>query len=160
LLKPLINTFFQQQKIITITKHSIVIHKIIYSHGFDEISNRILKVSAPFIVPPLTSILNKALLKGIFPDRMKFSIIKPLYKNGSKYDMANYRPISFLISSAQISENVMQARLLEHLTTHSILCKEQYSFRSNLTTENATFTLTNETLNAINKLLVGAFFVT
>jgi hypothetical protein len=53
----------------------------------------------------------------------------------------------------------MQASLLEHLTTHNILCKEQYGFRSNLTTENATFTLTSELLNAINnKLLVGGIF--
>jgi Notch-like protein len=72
------------------------------SHSFDEISNRILKVSALFILFPITYILNKALFKGIFPDRMKFSIIKPLYNNGSKCDMANYRPISLLISFSKI----------------------------------------------------------
>jgi hypothetical protein len=114
------------------------------SHGFDEISNRILKVSAPFIESPVTYILNKALLKGIFPDRMKFTIFKPLFKNGSKYEMANYRPISCLISFSRIFEEVTQAGLLEHVTTHNILCKERYGFRSNLTTGNVTFTLTSE----------------
>jgi hypothetical protein len=45
------------------------------------------------------------------------------------------------------------------LTSHNILSKEQYGFRSKLTTENATFTLTNEILNAINNnLWVGGIF--
>jgi hypothetical protein len=50
------------------------------SCGFDEISNRILKISAPFIVPPLTYILNKALLKGMFPDRMNCLQLNPYIK--------------------------------------------------------------------------------
>jgi hypothetical protein len=83
------------------------------SHGFDEISNRILKISAPFIASPLTYILNKAPLNGIFPDRMKFYTIKPLYTNGNKHDMANYRQISLLISLSKLVEKVMQARLLD-----------------------------------------------
>ena len=73
--------------------------------------------------------------------------------------MTNYRAISLLISFSKICEKVMQARLLQHLTTHNVLCKEQYGFRSNLTTENVTFTLTNEILNTINnKLLFGGIF--
>jgi hypothetical protein len=90
---------------------------------------------------------------------MKLSIIKPLYKNGSKYDMTNYRPVSLLISFSKIFEKVVQARLLEHLTTHNILRKEQNGFKSNLTTENVTFTLTDDILNAVNYWL-EAFFVT
>ena len=49
------------------------------SYGFDEISIRLLKISATYICSPLTDICNKSTLSGIFPDRMKFSIIKPIY---------------------------------------------------------------------------------
>ena len=38
------------------------------SHGYDEISDKILKASAPFILSPLTHIFNKVLSSGIFPD--------------------------------------------------------------------------------------------
>ena len=38
------------------------------SHGYDEISDKILKASAPFILSPLTCIFNKVLSSGIFPD--------------------------------------------------------------------------------------------
>jgi len=50
------------------------------SYGYDEISTRILKISAPFISPPLTFICTQIINVGIFPDRMKLSIIKPLLK--------------------------------------------------------------------------------
>jgi hypothetical protein len=55
--------------------------KIKDSYGYDEISTRILKISAQFIASPLTFICNQILNAGIFPDRMKLSIIKPLLKN-------------------------------------------------------------------------------
>jgi len=50
------------------------------SHGYDEISNKILKASAPCILSPLTYIFNKVLLSEIFPNRLKYSEIQPLYK--------------------------------------------------------------------------------
>ena len=56
------------------------------SHGYDEISTKILKVSAPFILSPLTYIGNKILSTGIFPGTLKFSEVKPLFK---KSDMPN-----------------------------------------------------------------------
>jgi hypothetical protein len=50
------------------------------SSGYDEISNRILKISIPFIILPLTHICNVILGAGVFPDRLKFAIIKPCFK--------------------------------------------------------------------------------
>jgi hypothetical protein len=38
------------------------------SHGYDGISDKILKASAPFIISPLTYIFNKVLSTGVFPD--------------------------------------------------------------------------------------------
>ena len=48
------------------------------SHGCDEISLRIMKSSAPYILSPLTYLCNKILLTGIFQERLKFSEVKPL----------------------------------------------------------------------------------
>jgi hypothetical protein len=66
------------------------------SHGYDGVSNTILKLSAPYIVSPLTFIANRILSSGIFPDRLKYSEVKPLFKSGNSLDKANYRPISLL----------------------------------------------------------------
>ena len=76
------------------------INKIIYSlkckdsYGYDEILTRILKISAPYILSPLTYIFNKILSTGIFPERLKISEVKPLFKKGSTTEFSNYRPIS------------------------------------------------------------------
>jgi Notch-like protein len=74
------------------------------SHGYDEISTKILKYSVHMISSPLTYILNLALSTGIFPARMKYSIVKPLFKKGDKSDISNYRPISLLTSFSKIFE--------------------------------------------------------
>ena len=48
------------------------------SRGYDEISSRILKGSAPYVLSPLTYIFNKVLSTGLFPERLKYSEVKPL----------------------------------------------------------------------------------
>jgi len=61
------------------------INKIIKSlrtknlYGYDEIPIKILKLSALFIIFPLTYICNKFLSSGVFPERLKYAIIKPVY---------------------------------------------------------------------------------
>ena len=72
------------------------------SHGYDRITMKILKVSTPFIISPLTYICNKSLSSGIFPSRLKFSEIKPLPKKGDRTDITNFRLISLLTSFSKI----------------------------------------------------------
>jgi len=53
----------------------------------------------------------------------------------------------------------MQRRILKHLTNYNILSTEQYGLRLGLRTDNATYKLTTEILNAVNnKLLAGGIF--
>ena len=66
------------------------------------ISSRILKISALFFLSPLMYIFNKVLSTGTFPDRLKFSEVKPLFKKGDITEFSNYHPISLLLS---ISKN-------------------------------------------------------
>jgi hypothetical protein len=98
------------------TTHEI--QKIIYSlkcknsHGYDEISSRILKVSTPYVLSPLTYIFNKILSTGIFPDRLKFLAVKPLYKKGAKTEFSNYRPISPLTFSKLLIKSFIKDCIL------------------------------------------------
>ena len=72
------------------------------SCGFDKIPITILKLSAPFIVSPLTYICNKSLSCGVFPERLKYALIKPAYKKGDKFLSTNYTQISLLTSLSKI----------------------------------------------------------
>jgi len=54
----------------------------------------------------------------------------------------------------------MQRRILKHITNYNILSTEHYGFRLGLRTDNATYKLTTEILNAMNnKRLVGVIFL-
>jgi len=68
------------------------------AHGYDEISAKILKWSAPFISSPLAYICNRSLETGTFPARLKYSTVIPIFKMGERTNIANYRQISLLIS--------------------------------------------------------------
>lgn len=48
---------------------------------------------------------------GVFPDKLKLSVIKPLHKKGAKEDLANYRPIALLSVFSKIIENVIYNNL-------------------------------------------------
>jgi hypothetical protein len=129
------------------------------SSGYDGISTRILKISSSFISSPLTHFCNKSISYGTFPDRLKYAIVKPLFKKGDRSCIANYRPISLLSSFSKVLEKVMYNRLLTHLCKYSILAKEQFGFRSDSSTKQALFKLINETLQALNsKSPVGSIF--
>jgi hypothetical protein len=129
------------------------------SCGYDEISPRILKASSPFISSPINYICNKMLREGVFPERLKYAQIIPLYKSGDKYDMTNYRPISLLTSFSKIFETIIHSRALDHLNKYNILSSEQYGFRKGLKTDNAIYKLTAEIQNAMNnKSTVGGIF--
>jgi len=129
------------------------------TYGYDEISNRIIKLSSPYIISPLTYICNAALGSGVFPDRLKYAIVKPIYKKGSKQDISNYRPISSLTSFSKVFEKIIYNRLYTHLEINNILVQEQFGFRMKHSTEQAAFSLINCILTAMNnKQVVGGIF--
>jgi hypothetical protein len=131
-------------------------------YGYDEISLRILKVSAPYVLSPLRYIFNKILSTGIFPERLKFSEVKPLYKKGDKTEFSNYRPISLPKSFSKIIEKIIYKRLYSHLNNNNnMLVNEQFGFREKLSTEMATYTLLNNVLSSLDKKkLLVVYFVT
>jgi hypothetical protein len=124
------------------------------SSGYDGITSKILKVCASLLSHPLTNICNHTQFTGIFPNRLKISIIRSLYKKGDKTSMSNYRPISLLTTFSKVLEKVMYNRLVP----------EQFGFRKGISTENAAFKLTDNvfrsTKNACcwNILLFGESF--
>ena len=120
------------------------------SHGYDEIPIKILKISLPFIISPLTYICNKSLSTGTFPARLKFSQINPIFKKGNKAEISNYRPISLLTSFSKVFEKVIYKRLYNHVNRNNILAKEQYGFKNNSSAEIASYNLINNILKALN----------
>jgi hypothetical protein len=120
------------------------------SHGYDEISNNILKNCKTFISQPISFLCNKVLFEGTYPDRLKYATITPIYKKGHNNLVSNYRPISILTSINNIFEKVMYSRLLKHFQENRILSKYQFGFRDNQGTENAIYCLILRILDSLN----------
>ena len=51
-----------------------------------------------FLVKPLTLLINQTLTTGEFPNELKISKARPLFKIGDTLHISNYRPISLLPS--------------------------------------------------------------
>ena len=128
------------------------------SSGYDGISTKILELCGSQISKPLAFIIDKSIKTGVFPEHLKYAVITPLHKTGDVSDMANYRPISLLPVFSKIFEKAMHSRLNQHLQINNILGAEQYGFRKGLSTEQATYSLTNNTLMAWNKKIHGGVF--
>jgi hypothetical protein len=120
----------------------------------------ILKISSPFISSPINYICNKMLRGGVFSDRLKYALIKPLHKNGDICDVTNYRPISLLTSFSKIFETIIYSRTLDHLNRYNIRSTEQYRFRKGLKTDSAIYKLNTEILNAMNNKQTVYYIIT
>ena len=90
------------------------------------------------------------LAQDSYPERLKFSLIKPIYKSGDRSSPSNYSPISLLPVLSKIFEKVLYNRLFDHLHSNVILNEHQHGFRSEMSTENASYILLNEILTALN----------
>ena len=129
--------------------------------GYNEISNHIIKLSSPYIISPVTHICNAVLEMGVFPDRMKFAIVRPIQKKGSKHDvsnyrpislltLSNYRPISLLTSFSKVFEKLIYNRIYRYLEMSNILSKQQFGFGAKYSMEQFASCLINSILAALN----------
>jgi hypothetical protein len=129
------------------------------SSRYDEVPPRLVKLSLLFIISPINYLCNKSLTSGIFPSWLKYSQVTPILKKGNKFELSNYRPISLLTSFTKIFEKIIYKRLANHASAHNILSKAQNGFRTNRSTDNAIYQLTNNILKALDyKQPVGGIF--
>ena len=129
------------------------------SSGKYGISNILLKAIMPVILKPLTLIINQMLNTGIFPDNLKIAKLVPLYKKGDDVLFTNYRPISLLPSVSKIFKRVIFNQLILYFDRYKLLCKSQYGFRKNHSTEFAAPEFINKIIHSMDNdhIPVGIF---
>ena len=100
------------------------------SHGFDQISARMLKIGDKSIVKPLLLIFENALNEGTFPLLWKKANVTPIHKKGDKSNIKNYRPISVLPLCGKLFERIIFNSLYSYFNNNNILNVNQSGFRS------------------------------
>ena len=107
------------------------------SSPLDTYPTKIIKILEPILTPLLAVIVNKSINTSYFPNCLKTARVIPIYKNGDKKDVTNYRPISILPLFSKILERIVCNQLYSFLEKFNILHQNQYGFRSNRSTSQA-----------------------
>ena len=114
------------------------------SSDYNGIPVKVIKQCSTELSHILTYINNQSMSDGIFPDQLKIAKVTPIHKAGDIKCLANYRPISVLPALSKISEKLVYERLLEYLNKHGILSKNQFGFRSKMSTSMALLQLVDD----------------
>ena len=96
--------------------------------GPDGLSARLLREAAPVISDPLSKLFNMSLNRGKLPRDWKCANITPVYKNGGKEYVSNYRPISLTSLVVKTLEKLVTRHIMAHLEDHDLLSPHQYGF--------------------------------
>ena len=125
------------------------------SSGIDEISSNLLRNCAKELCAPLCYIINNSFREGIFPSKLKMSLVKPLFKKGDPEILDNYRPISLPSTFSKIFEKAMCTRLMDFLSAMNIINKGQHGFLIGKSIETAVFDFIERILDIFENKELG-----
>ena len=132
------------------------------SSGIDKISSKCLRDAIMIVLnSQLSHIFDVSLKNCYFPKSWKVATIVPLFKNGKRNDVSNYRPVSLLPIPGKILEKVIHLHnITNFLEKNNILCNRQGGFRKNHSTLSSITDFPNDLFNAINthNLTKATFF--
>ena len=103
----------------------------------------------------LAKVIDKSFTEGVFPHQLKSARVVPIYKEGNKTCVENYRPISLLSSFSKIYEKLMHNRVIKFLDQNGSLHDMQYGFRPGRSCEHALLKAQDEILGSLSKRQVS-----
>ena len=130
------------------------------SSGCDLMSNNLLKLSIPVIAKQLTHLTNLSLSTGYVPEQIKLSKVIPLFKDGSKREFNNYRPIAIISTFGKVIEKVVFGQLSNYFGENKLLHNNQFGFRSKHSVVHPLTLFSNNVLSSLsNNLYNLAIFI-
>ena len=82
--------------------------------GLDGISSKILHLTKPVIVNPITVFVNRMIQECEFPNPLKYARVTPIYKKKDPLDCQNYRPVSILPTVSKNFERSLEEQLSQY----------------------------------------------
>ena len=117
----------------------------------DVISNVFLRLAAPGLISPLTTIFQRSMFEAKIPDAWRVAKVLPLYKGkGTRGDPNTYRPISITSSVCKLLESIVKGQASGHLHATRPLSPTQHGFQPKKSTVTNLLCAENFILNGIN----------
>jgi hypothetical protein len=107
--------------------------------GNDGLSNNMIKKANKNFIKAFTRASNVSLHKGICPSILKNVIVKPLFKNGDKRDVSNYRPIAIEPTLSKVLESCIKTRIVDYLEQKGFFSNIQHGYRKDRSVDTALF---------------------
>ena len=153
------NSIYLQPSTISEVKNVIMGLKNVKGN-INTLSTKLLKENSSALADPISYIFNNIISIGQYPDILKIACVTAVFKTGDKQNANNYRPISTLPLLNKIFEKLLHTRLYCFFESKNVLCKEQYGFRRNKSTNDAVIDILNNIYSALNqKKYLGAVFL-
>ena len=96
------------------------------------------------VILPLKIIFSNIMSTSIYPDLWKVANVTPVFKQGDKQLIKNYRPISLLPICGKILEKIIFNHLYSYLITNKLITTNQSGFRPGDSTTNQLLYLVDE----------------
>ena len=87
---------------------------------------------------------------------LKCAKVTPLFKQGDRDDLNNYRPISVILVMAKVFERIVYDQLYAYLEEYNIICKYQSGFRAIHSTVTALLEATDTWAHNIDRGKINA----
>ena len=82
------------------------------------------------VASSLCAIFNRSIVSGVFPTEWKHTKVIPLFKQGERSHLSNYRSISIIPVVAKVFERIVYNQLYEYLTENNPISCNQSGFRT------------------------------
>lgn len=119
------------------------------SAGPDNIRPKDVKENYGHLKLVLIHLINRIIKTGIIPKKMKVTHLRPIYKNSTKNNTENYRPIGSVSIIMKILEHHINNEMKKYVTKFNIISDTQFGFMPKKSTTQLLELMTND----INKAL-------
>ena len=96
--------------------------------GTDELSPRVSRNCASSLCIPIHHLFSLSLTKSRIPLDWKVHRIIPIYKNGDKHLISNYRPISLFYIISKVLEHLIYKKIIDHNIILPQISPNQFGF--------------------------------
>jgi len=119
--------------------------------GPDRVTSNFIKCTGSLLAPILEILFSRNIKETFVPDMWKRAFVTPIYKNGAKIVVNNYRPISLTCHLCKLMERVITNHIMKYLLEYNKLETFQHGFCRGLSTVTNLLVFYDEVMLSIDR---------